>query len=171
MQHAAIEVTMNGETGTVVGFENHSGQTTLGPGAKPFGTIVAGAGNNGRDGTEGAVRDNVYATYLHGPVLPKNPWLTDQLIKIALERRMGSRSSSRRWTTPRRIGPTRWPSPRRCATRVHRPDPGRAGPQPLRKVVDAAERPRPYSPPAPARATSRAAIPVSLASVPSPRNG
>ena len=89
MQHAAIEVTMNGETGTVVGFENHSGQTTLGPGAKPFGTIVAGAGNNGRDGTEGAVRDNVYATYLHGPVLPKNPWLTDQLIKIALERRMG----------------------------------------------------------------------------------
>jgi hypothetical protein len=89
MQHAAVEVTLNGQTGTVVGFENHSGQTTLGPAARPFGTIVAGAGNNGQDGTEGAVRDNVFATYLHGPVLPKNPWLTDQLIRIALERRMG----------------------------------------------------------------------------------
>jgi hypothetical protein len=52
--------------------------------------MVAGAGNNGRDGTEGAVRDHVYATYLHGPVLPKNPWLTDQLIKIALERKLGA---------------------------------------------------------------------------------
>ena len=89
MQHAAIEVTLNGQTGTVVGFENHSGQTTLGPAARPFGTMVAGAGNNGQDGTEGAVRDNVFATYLHGPVLPKNPWLTDQLITIALERRTG----------------------------------------------------------------------------------
>jgi CobQ-like glutamine amidotransferase family enzyme len=89
MQHAAVEVTLNGQTGTVVGFENHSGQTTLGPDARPFGQVVAGAGNNGRDGTEGAVRDNVFATYLHGPVLPKNPWLTDQLIKVALERRMG----------------------------------------------------------------------------------
>jgi CobQ-like glutamine amidotransferase family enzyme len=73
----------------VVGFENHSGLTQLGPGARPFGTIVAGAGNNGQDGTEGAVRDHVYATYLHGPVLPKNPWLTDQLIRIALERAVG----------------------------------------------------------------------------------
>jgi CobQ-like glutamine amidotransferase family enzyme len=89
MQHAAVEVTLNGETGTVVGFENHSGQTTLGPDARPFGTMVAGAGNNGRDGSEGAVRDHVYATYLHGPVLPKNPWLTDQLIRIALERKLG----------------------------------------------------------------------------------
>jgi CobQ-like glutamine amidotransferase family enzyme len=89
MQHAAVEVTLNGHTGTVVGFENHSGQTTLGPGARPFGAVVAGAGNNGQDGSEGAVRDNVIATYLHGPVLPKNPWLTDQLIKIAIERRMG----------------------------------------------------------------------------------
>jgi CobQ-like glutamine amidotransferase family enzyme len=89
MQHAAVEVTLEGETGTVVGFENHSGLTELGPGARPFGTVVAGAGNNGQDGTEGAVRDHVYATYLHGPVLPKNPWLTDQLIQIALERAVG----------------------------------------------------------------------------------
>ena len=89
MQHAAVEVTLGGETGTVVGFENHSGLTKLGPGARPFGSVVAGAGNNGQDGTEGAVRDHVYATYLHGPVLPKNPWLTDQLIRIALERAVG----------------------------------------------------------------------------------
>ncbi|MDQ2940956.1 MAG: glutamine amidotransferase [Chloroflexota bacterium] len=89
MQHAAVEVMLGGETGTVVGFENHSGLTQLGPGASPFGTVVAGAGNNGQDGTEGAVRDHVYATYLHGPVLPKNPWLTDQLIRIALERAVG----------------------------------------------------------------------------------
>lgn len=89
MQHAAVDVTIGDETRTVVGFENHSGQTELGPGVRPFGTVVAGAGNNGRDGTEGAVRDNVYATYLHGPVLPKNPWLTDALTRIALERRYG----------------------------------------------------------------------------------
>jgi hypothetical protein len=89
MQHAAVEVEIDGRRGTVVGFENHSGQTELGPEARPFGTMLAGAGNNGRDGTEGAVRDHVYATYLHGPVLPKNPWLTDQLIRIALERRLG----------------------------------------------------------------------------------
>ncbi|HEX8938584.1 MAG TPA: hypothetical protein VF763_00355 [Candidatus Limnocylindrales bacterium] len=89
MQHAACEVTLGGETETVVGFENHSGLTELGSGVRPFGRVVAGAGNNGRDGTEGAIRDNVLATYLHGPVLPKNPWLTDQLIRIALSRRMG----------------------------------------------------------------------------------
>ena len=89
MQHAAVDVTIDGQRGTIVGFENHSGLTELGPGAQPLGTIIAGAGNNGRDGTEGAVRDHVYATYLHGPVLPKNPWLTDQLIRIALERRLG----------------------------------------------------------------------------------
>ncbi|TAM56971.1 MAG: glutamine amidotransferase [Chloroflexota bacterium] len=89
MQHAACEVEIDGRRETVVGFENHSGLTELGPGTSPFGRVVAGAGNNGRDGTEGARRDNVFATYLHGPVLPKNPWLTDQLIRVALERRTG----------------------------------------------------------------------------------
>lgn len=89
MQHAACEVTIGGRTEIVVGFENHSGVTELGPGAQPFGRVVAGAGNNGRDATEGAVRDHVYATYLHGPVLPKNPWLTDRLLEVALERRRG----------------------------------------------------------------------------------
>jgi len=90
MQHAACEVTLGDRTETVVGFENHSGLTELGPRAKPFGRVLAGAGNNGRDGTEGAVRDHVYATYLHGPVLPKNPWLTDELIRIALQRKAGA---------------------------------------------------------------------------------
>jgi len=54
MQHAACEVELDGTTSVVVGFENHSGLTELGPGAKPFGTVVLGAGNNGVDGTEGA---------------------------------------------------------------------------------------------------------------------
>ena len=91
MQHAACEVTIDGATDVVVGFENHSGKTTLGPAVRPFGRVIAGAGNNGTDGTEGAVRDNVYATYLHGPVLPKNPWLTDALIGIALSRKASQR--------------------------------------------------------------------------------
>ncbi len=89
MQHAACEVTIGGATETVVGFENHSGLTELGPGCDAFGRVVAGAGNNGRDGLEGARSGNVFATYLHGPVLPKNPWLTDQLIRIALGRIQG----------------------------------------------------------------------------------
>ncbi len=89
MQHAACEVTLGEESRLVVGFENHSGLTELGPAARPFGRVVAGAGNNGRDGMEGARQGNVFATYLHGPVLPKNPWLTDQLIRIALERKTG----------------------------------------------------------------------------------
>ena len=88
MQHAAVEVTIDGRVGTVVGFENHSGVTELGPRARPFGTVVAGAGNNGRDRTEGAMQGSVLATYLHGPVLPKNPWLADQLIRRSLERKV-----------------------------------------------------------------------------------
>jgi lipid II isoglutaminyl synthase (glutamine-hydrolysing) len=86
MQHAACVVTLGDETDVVVGFENHSGLTTLGPDAQPFGRVIAGAGNNGRDRTEGARWENVFATYLHGPVLPKNPWLADRLIAIALRR-------------------------------------------------------------------------------------
>lgn len=89
MQHAACEVTLGGETRTVVGFENHSGVTELGAGLAPFGRVIAGAGNNGLDGNEGAMRDHVYATYLHGPVLPKNPWLADRILAVALERRVG----------------------------------------------------------------------------------
>jgi CobQ-like glutamine amidotransferase family enzyme len=90
MQHAACKVTIDGSTETVVGFENHSGLTELGPGCEAFGLVVAGAGNNGKDGLEGARSGNVFATYLHGPVLPKNPWLTDRLIEIAVSRAEGA---------------------------------------------------------------------------------
>lgn len=92
MQHAACDVELDGERDVVVGFENHSGLTELGPDARPFGTVILGAGNNGRDGTEGARPSDgsrVYATYLHGPVLPKNPWLADHLLGAALARRHG----------------------------------------------------------------------------------
>jgi CobQ-like glutamine amidotransferase family enzyme len=93
MQHAACQVTIDGVTETIVGFENHSGLTTLGPGCEAFGKVIAGAGNNGRDGLEGARSASVFATYLHGPCLPKNPWLTDQLIRIAVGRAEGVKPS------------------------------------------------------------------------------
>ncbi len=79
-----------GRVRTLVGFENHSGRTYLGPRVKPLGKVCIGYGNNGEDGQEGAVYRNVVGTYLHGSVLPKNPWLADWLIARALARRYGS---------------------------------------------------------------------------------
>ena len=73
-----------------VGFENHSGKTYLGSGVKPLGRVLTGYGNNGEDGTEGVRYKNVFGTYSHGPLLPKNPELCDFIIKTALERRYGS---------------------------------------------------------------------------------
>jgi hypothetical protein len=88
MSHIAVACDFGqGRQHTLVGFENHSGRTYLGPGASPLGRVIAGSGNNGEDGTEGARYREVYATYLHGPVLPKNPWLTDHLIARALQHR------------------------------------------------------------------------------------
>jgi CobQ-like glutamine amidotransferase family enzyme len=75
------------DAGRLVGYENHSGLTTLGPDARPLGTTQSGRGNNGQDGTEGAVRDNVIGTYLHGPVLAKSPRFADDLLRRAYERR------------------------------------------------------------------------------------
>ena len=75
------------EFGRLVGYENHSGMTELGPGVRPIGTTMTGRGNNGRDRTEGAVRDNVFGTYLHGPVLAKSPRFADELLHRALIRR------------------------------------------------------------------------------------
>ncbi|WP_127131859.1 type 1 glutamine amidotransferase [Georgenia sp. SYP-B2076] len=75
--------------GDVVGYENHSGRTFLGDGVRPFATVVRGAGNNGLDATEGAVRKEVIGSYLHGPLLPKNPAVADQLIERAVTRRFG----------------------------------------------------------------------------------
>ena len=73
----------------VVGFENHSGKTHLGSGVEPLGAVLAGFGNNGEDGTEGAHYKNVFGTYSHGPMLPKNPEFCDMLLVSALERRYG----------------------------------------------------------------------------------
>lgn len=75
---------------TLVGFENHSGRTYLGEKAKPLGEVIKGYGNNGSDRTEGAYQNNVFGTYLHGPLLPKNPWLADLLIEKALSRKCGN---------------------------------------------------------------------------------
>lgn len=74
----------------VVGFENHSGKTYLGKGVRPMGKLMAGKGNNGEDGTEGARYKNVFCTYSHGPVLPKNPALCDELLRRALIKKYGS---------------------------------------------------------------------------------
>ena len=75
---------------TVVGFENHSGKTYLGPGLSPLGTVLSGFGNNGADGGEGVRFRNVFGTYSHGPLLPKNPALCDFLLETALTRKYGS---------------------------------------------------------------------------------
>ena len=72
---------------TLVGFENHGGRTVLGPGATPLGRVVVGFGNNGLDGTEGAVYKSAFGTYMHGSLLPKNPHFADHLIWLALKRR------------------------------------------------------------------------------------
>ena len=74
----------------VVGYENHSGRTYLSSGIKPLGTIVKGNGNNGEDRTEGVRYKNVFGTYSHGPVLPKNPMFCDEILRTALERKYGS---------------------------------------------------------------------------------
>jgi hypothetical protein len=89
--NVAIEVELDGRRRTLAGFENHGGRTHLGDGATPLGRVLAGFGNNGEDGLEGVRRDNLIGTYLHGPLLPKNAWLADHLIALALERRYGTR--------------------------------------------------------------------------------
>ncbi len=73
----------------IMGFENHSGRTYLGKDTKPLGKVLLGYGNNGKDGTEGVRYKNVFGTYCHGPVLPKNPDFADFLIEKALYRKYG----------------------------------------------------------------------------------
>jgi CobQ-like glutamine amidotransferase family enzyme len=83
-----VQTTIEGLTpSTLVGFENHSGRTFLGPKAKPLGRVRVGFGNNGEDHTEGCLQGGVLGTYLHGSLLPKNPQLADHLIRSALRRR------------------------------------------------------------------------------------
>ena len=77
--------------GSLVGFENHSGLTYIQGDTKPLGKLVVGNGNNGQDGFEGARYKNVFGTYLHGSLLPKNPKFADYLISLALEKRYGEK--------------------------------------------------------------------------------
>ena len=76
---------------TLVGFENHSGLTYLQGDTKPLAMVLTGNGNNGTDQTEGARYKNVFGTYLHGSLLPKNPHFADYLIELALEKRYGEK--------------------------------------------------------------------------------
>ena len=85
--NVVVETDLDGARRTLVGFENHSGRTYLGPGCRPLGRVLSGGGNNGEDGTEGAVYKNAYGCYLHGSLLPKNPALTDWLVTAGLSRR------------------------------------------------------------------------------------
>lgn len=89
--NVAIEVDLGDGPQTVAGFENHGGRTYLGQGVEPLGRVIKGFGNNGEDGAEGVHRDNLFGTYLHGPLLPKNAWLADRLIELALKRRYCTR--------------------------------------------------------------------------------
>jgi lipid II isoglutaminyl synthase (glutamine-hydrolysing) len=83
--NCAIEADLGSGPRVIAGFENHGGRTYLGEGAQPLGRVLKGFGNNGRDGFEGVRTRNVIGTYLHGPLLPKNVWLADRLIELALD--------------------------------------------------------------------------------------
>ncbi len=85
--NVAVDCRLEGAESTLVGFENHSGRTRLGPGCRPLGRVIRGYGNNGEDGGEGCVYRHAIGTYLHGSLLPKNPRLADWLILRALRRR------------------------------------------------------------------------------------
>ena len=79
--------TSSNNKSVIVGFENHGGRTYLGKKIDPMGKVIKGFGNNGNDQTEGAKYKNSFGTYMHGPVLPKNPHFADYLLKLALERK------------------------------------------------------------------------------------
>ncbi len=87
--NVSIEVDLGDGPVVLAGFENHGGRTHLGPDAEPLGRVLHGHGNNDSDGYEGVKRLNLIGTYLHGPLLPKNAWLADRLIALAIERRTG----------------------------------------------------------------------------------
>ena len=82
--NCAIEADLGTGPRVIAGFENHGGRTYLGTAETPLGRVLNGHGNNGRDGFEGVRSRNVIGTYLHGPLLPKNIWLADRLIELAI---------------------------------------------------------------------------------------
>lgn len=75
---------------TIAGFENHAGRTVLDPAAHSLGRVIAGYGNDGTSGFEGCRIDRALGTYLHGPLLPRNPWIADLLLSWAIAHRTGS---------------------------------------------------------------------------------
>jgi lipid II isoglutaminyl synthase (glutamine-hydrolysing) len=83
------DVLLDTELGPVAGFENHAGRTYLDEGAEPLGRVVSGFGNDGRSGYEGCRLMRAIGTYLHGPLLPRNPHLADWLLAQALAHRSG----------------------------------------------------------------------------------
>lgn len=83
-------ILQNDVFGKIVGFENHAGRTYINE-HTPFGKVLYGNGNNGKDGFEGVAYKNVIGTYLHGPLLPKNPILCDHILNLALERKYGKK--------------------------------------------------------------------------------
>ena len=85
--NVVVESRISGQP--VVGYENHGGRTHLGAGVEPLGRVLHGHGNDGESGYEGCLYRNVVGTYVHGPLLPKNPGVADWLIARALERRYG----------------------------------------------------------------------------------
>ena len=84
-----LECAFDGQDRTLAGFENHAGRTLLGEGARPLGRVVHGFGNDGESGFEGCRAGRVIGTYLHGPLLPRNPWLADWLLAQALAHATG----------------------------------------------------------------------------------
>lgn len=84
-----VEAEIDGEKYKVIGFENHGGQTKNV--SSPFGKVLAGNGNEFECSTEGYTEKNVTATYLHGPLLSKNPRLADHIISYCMERKTGEK--------------------------------------------------------------------------------
>jgi lipid II isoglutaminyl synthase (glutamine-hydrolysing) len=84
-----LESTLDGSPRTIAGFENHAGRTILDEGAEPLGRVLAGFGNDGSSGFEGCRLGSAVGTYLHGPLLPRNPWLADWLLAHAAAHRSG----------------------------------------------------------------------------------
>jgi len=85
--NVVVEIEIDKSFRTLVGFENHSGKTYLGEGIRPLGKVLFGHGNNGDNREEGVHYRNVFGTYMHGPLLPKNPLFTDMLLELAMLRR------------------------------------------------------------------------------------
>lgn len=86
-----LECAFDGEVRTLAGFENHAGRTILDEGAEPLGRVIAGFGNDGASGYEGCRVARALGTYLHGPLLPRNPWLADWLLAEAVAHATGER--------------------------------------------------------------------------------